>query len=405
MNKFLLNLLLLLMVSTAFGQKESPTRRSSSSSTTLDFPCVDCVLEYDKGDPFDPKGVIPDITPVKIPAGGSVLLMNRFMDVDRVRFASGDCDGIPTTPSDWFPVECPGYLTRFDITENSAFGSFSASTDLDQIEVGYFSIGLIPVPGVPVPFNLWQSESVMLHTTPDWPVGSSLKVTVDLVDNAPLPPNDMPGFVRTGSCQDDELTDFHTWEFIHDEEVPEALEQNASNPAEGEWTDMFDVGSSSYIVVVYKYKGLDDCPQVNATSFESHAVIEDFTSESVQFEFSDLKTTWLNAHGVTTLQQAIDLLFPLGLHGAPNTFILDANSEFSDAHSLGYDNAGHNPGAVFTDQALLGNKVGYILGQQYRNTSNSSLGTTVIQRQIRQVPGEPPGVLDWLIKKDHMICN
>ena len=403
MIKYLLSFFLLFTSSVLFGQKSDKLPLSSKTITTFDFSCGDCVMVYDKGDPISLKGVIPNITPVKLPAGGSILFADRFIDADRVKFKSGNCpSGTPLNT--WFPAECSGYLIRYEIVQNPDFGSFQLGVDEDQIEVGYFSIGLIPIPGIPVPFNLWESDAVKLYTDAMWAPGNNIKVTVDIADTAPLPPNDSPGFIRTGSCQDDELTNHHTWTFIYDDDIPGALEQNNNNPPEDEWTDMFDVVSSSYTIVEYKYKGIETCPVPGNNSYESHVVTESFTNESVLFGWDDLLSDWVTANNITSIQQAIDKLFPLGLHGSAASFILNGNSEFSDFHSLGYD-LNENPTIVFTTAALLGNKVGYNVGQEYFNAQTISLGTTLIQRQLRQVPGELPGTIDWYIKKDHMLCN
>lgn len=384
-------------------QRNTDTNLNSSGDESIEFECVPCEVIYSKFSAINADfDVLPDAILINLPTGGQVNLSNRFVDADAVKYKGSGCPpGVALNTNT--PFERFDHQSRFEVTKGASNASFNiADPAIDLLTLDAFPIRPFMDPSIPGDFKVYQSENAVLHAANTWTSGS-IKVTVDVIDNATNPTHPAT-YVVSGTCQDKVLSNHFTWRFRNDNDIPLALKQEMSNPTEGNWTNMDPLGYE----VDYTYKGVESC-MITTNDYSRDLITENFTGDGVPFTLNDLRTTWLMSEGITTLDEAIERIFRTPpLHGPSASFTFDSNSKITDTHGLGVTyNDSDLLNIVFKTSALSNDRIGYFINQEYRTADNVTtlLGTAVVNRVLRVITGT--SIAAFHIKKDHSatICN
>ncbi len=395
--------------------KEDQTTATTSNEDGIEYECVPCEVKYKRGPtiigglPFPPKKSI------FLPTGGTVNLYTQFADPDKRKYKGSGCplDENGQAITGWVPIECiGGHEAVFKITELQNKASFNPTdSNIDQLtqDASFFKVKKYRQDIYKDIYD-YSSEQTILYTSSNWTSGN-IEVSVDILDNTPLPIPSDTTFEVNGSCQDPSLTNYQIWTIKHSNNVPLELKTKEGNPADNTWIDMFDFDD---FVVPYSYLGVDSCENTG-DGFPSHIVTEFFSSTEPLFELSDLRQSWLDEKQIMTLDQAVEELFVRNLMPAQNvSFVLDSESEFADEHGRFEWNYIDDPETtleqmliftVFKLGSLEADKIGYVVNQEYRTANEISLGTTEIKRALR--PFNPPSSqVSWYINKNHTdICS
>lgn len=384
------------------AQKNKDATKHFSSSEGLDFECAPCKVKYFRNTPIVTFNALPESATVKLPVGGQVNLVNRYADIDFVRYKGTGCPP-DVTLNVFTPIECLGQTSQFEITIGNADASFDpANPEMDLVSKGQIPIEPYMPPGIPGDFYKYQSENAVLYASSMWATGN-IEVEVDVIDSAPIPTYP-PTFIVKGTCKDPDMLNHHTWTFKLDNNIPLDLKQIVGNPVEGVWTNMDPFG----YLVGYNYRGIASCA-ILTNNYHQHLITESFPTSGVFFTMADLDPIWAAAEGITTLDQAIEKIFRAPpLNGPPASFALDVNSQLTDSHGFSSPYLDETlANVVFIPGSVANGKIGYYLNQEYHaaDATPTQLGTAVVNRMLRVVSGTGGGLVAWHIKKDHTsIC-